>query len=407
MTSAFEDHRGEGPCPRAQDLPAYMQGEMEPGDAMDLAAHLDSCGPCAEELAELRRLFQGLECMEPPSSQRQDLAERVLTVVRGALHPLRHLGPAGRAWVGMVAASIILLLFIRVPSEDPPAAVSPPVHADLDQAVWWLLRVQDEDGGWSPARWDGEDRWRIGVTGLVVSALLASDSPSADTTESLDRAVAFLLRQQGPTGRIGPPGAEHLYNHAPALIALMDVSARHPMADLDRACSAAVDHLLSQQTSAGGWGYEGAPESPNAVISGWPLEALMRARSRGRDSLDEPIAAALAWYRSLEDRVGRVGYNRIGVFPHGCVTPTSVSFCLGAASRWPSGLSSESLDLMSAYFLSASKLDDGLKRDIRSRIAEAQAQSGLFQGSFRPRKWGNQGGRVCSTALSLIALSRM
>ena len=41
------------PCPWASELPAWVQGEMDPGRAMEIRDHLQGCAACGVELEEL------------------------------------------------------------------------------------------------------------------------------------------------------------------------------------------------------------------------------------------------------------------------------------------------------------------------------------------------------------------
>lgn len=395
------------PCPWMPELPAWIQGEMDPGRAMEVADHVEGCEPCSAELAELRSLLCGLEELAPAPQPRRDLAERVLAIAHVALTPFRQLGPAGWAWTGMVAATILLAVFVRAPDRGPAPQVRTASIATGD-ALRWLVSAQEPDGSWSPARWGGRERWRVGLSGLAVSALAQSTEEAPELTRALDRGVAFLARQQHADGRFGPTCAEHLYNHAPATLAILHVAERHAVPELKSVAHQAVDHLLSEQSSRGGWGYATAPNAPNAVISAWPLEALLRARAQGREDLDPAISSARAWLRSLADGRGRVGYDRPGAFPHGVATPTAVGLGLGASSAWPSGLLDDDYDLLALYFLSGASTDDETRERLRRRVAALQVRSGTHAGSFRAAdRWARDGGRIYSTALALLAWQRL
>lgn len=380
---------------------------MDPGRAMEIRDHLQGCAACGVELEELRTLLCEFEDLAPAPPPRRDLAERVLALAQTALTPFRQLGPAGWAWMGMVAATVLLVLFIRAPSRDRDRELPPATIATSD-ALQWLVAAQESDGSWNPARWGGRDRWRVGLSGLAISALADFEDELPDLRRALDRGVAFLSRQQAADGRFGPPFAEYLYNHAPATLAILHVMERYPVPELDAVARRAVDHLLSEQSSRGGWGYAGGADAPNAVISAWPLEALLQARAHGRSDLDRSIGSALTWLRSLVDGRGRLGYDRPGAFPHGVATPTAVGLGLGASSSWPPGLLDGDYDLLALYFLSGAPSDDVTRERLRRRVASLQVRSGTHAGSFRSAdRWARDGGRVYATALALLAWNRL
>jgi len=395
------------PCPWASELPALIQGEMDPGRAMEVRDHVDGCGACGAELEELRALLSDFQEIAPATPPRRDLAERVLAMAQTALTPFRHLSSAGWAWVGMVAATVVLVMVVRAPS-DARRPSRPPAAIATSEAVRWLVAAQEADGSWSPARWGGRDRWRVGLSGLAVSALASCGADAPELTRALDRGVAFLLREQGEGGRFGPPLAEHLYNHAPATLAILHVIDRHPVTALDGVARRAVDHLVSEQSASGGWGYGNAADAPNSVISAWPLEALLLARAHGRGDLDLAIDTARNWLRSLVDGRGRLGYDRPGAFPHGAATPTAVGLGLGASSEWPPGLLDGDYDLLAVYFMSGASPDDATRERLRRRVAALQVRTGSHAGSFRSAdQWARDGGRVYATALALLAWHRL
>lgn len=396
-------------CPWAEELPAYLQGELEPERALDVSEHLDGCEPCRVERDELRMLLADLEEVDPtPVAATRDLADRVLSAIaQVVLTPFRQLGAGGMAWMGMAVASFLLILFIRgplAPTDAPP----PPARVAVADAASWLLEAQEPDGSWDPARWGGRDHWRVGLSGLALLAIVSSTPPDAGIDRHLDRAVAYLLREQAHDGRFGPASADHLYNHAPATLALLRIVERYPVTQLTAAVDRAVDYVAKCQSPSGGWGYADGPDAPNVVISGWPLEVLLAASRAGRrHDLDERITRARRWFSAMADDHGRYGYDRRGAFPHGAGTPTAVAVGLRPDRRWPAALD-DSLDLIAVYFLARDTSDEALRARLRRRIASLQVRSGAHAGSFRPAdRWASDGGRLYATALSVLAWNRL
>jgi hypothetical protein len=56
----FQDTKNSDDCPRA-DIAAYIDGELAPGEELELEIHLASCKVCAEELNEQKKLLCALD----------------------------------------------------------------------------------------------------------------------------------------------------------------------------------------------------------------------------------------------------------------------------------------------------------------------------------------------------------
>ncbi|MAG56600.1 MAG: hypothetical protein CMJ83_09950 [Planctomycetes bacterium] len=409
MTPFAEPQSGEDDvCLFSSELPAYLQGELAPERALDVSEHLDGCKVCRRERDELRELLAGLGDFAPAPVPPPDFADRVMSLVRSAVvSPFKQLGPAGMAFLGMVAATVVLAVFVHEPDRDggPSPRLDPPV-ASAGAALRWLVSAQEDDGSYLPSRWGGRDRYRVGLTGLAVSALAGASEGIADASvrDALDRGTSFLIRHQAESGCIGLRINDSLYNHAPATLALLRVQGRHPVAEVRAAAIRAVKHLVSEQRPSGGWGYvDDGRGRANAMISAWPLEALCLAHEAGLADLADQIAAARRWYRTLVDGRGHVGYEEAGSFPHGVTTSTAVGLCFTAPKSEPVDIAPNDCDFIGLYFLAAG--DAGARSAIAERVATLQVRTGAFAGSFRPAdRWASDGGRVYATSLAVLAL---
>lgn len=95
-------------CTRARALiPFYLEGEVQPFEALETATHLSECSACAAESARGRRVLEGLRSLRAPVPSR-DVAEGVL----GVLRRVREGMTAGRAlkWsaLGIIATGVLL-----------------------------------------------------------------------------------------------------------------------------------------------------------------------------------------------------------------------------------------------------------------------------------------------------------
>jgi anti-sigma factor RsiW len=83
----------------SDDLTAYLDGELPLARAEEISAHLRDCGPCSEELRELRRAGEFVEAhslsLEPPSHLWNNLRGRI-----GSLPEQRAVPGLFQSWFG-------------------------------------------------------------------------------------------------------------------------------------------------------------------------------------------------------------------------------------------------------------------------------------------------------------------
>src|SRR5579862_153793 len=204
----------------------------------------------------------------------------------------------------------------------------PQAERAIDNALAFLQKKQDQDGGWpvkilSGRSWpDGETgdfQWgRVGVSGLVLLAFfgdghtwLAEDLRQGEHSyaDSLRRGIKFLIASQDPeTGRFGAGQGERvhfMYNHGMATLALAEACALSGDAELKARVEKAVAYLVKTQTSNGGWNYYGHQNSDDISVSVWQVQALVAAREAGVAVPDETLARAAQLFKKATkgDRV--------------------------------------------------------------------------------------------------------
>jgi hypothetical protein len=92
------------PCPDLELLQDYLDGELVPGQARSIEAHLAGCASCAREVASFRLVFERLENL-PLYDPSPALVDRVLAEAMPA-HPARWVRFAGWAYAASLAASL-------------------------------------------------------------------------------------------------------------------------------------------------------------------------------------------------------------------------------------------------------------------------------------------------------------
>ena len=265
------------------------------------------------------------------------------------------------------------------------------------------------------------------------------------------RGADWLVRQQVSSGAIigdsradEVPRARDRYTHVLSTLALArvitDVEGGVAYAE---ALASAVDYLLAEQTTSGGWTYR---EADTAPLTGLGALTLLRADRFLGDVPPDAIARAVARLDAMTENDGRTGYMKPGY---------GSSREPGANERWPtdetelltalsilahvaSGVSVEKpklekgLGLIDAVRESrVDRRDDELTRDTlflffgglaiehaerRTRdswrklwvkeLADSRFKGGHADGSWDPQldPWGLSYGRVGMTAVSMLAL---
>jgi|GEM_PF-6959319 hypothetical protein len=272
-------------CARSAELPALLSGELSSSEASNLRAHVSTCVDCREDFV----LLQRMRAEEGASTELGVNMESRLRahLPSGSFRPAPAEGRSGLL-VGVVGTvilvSLLAVLLPRIPMDKPDSsALRTQV---LERLTAELVAAQRPDGSIvSPG---AEDlRYATGITGLAVRSLLAGRS-EGKAREASQRGLEFLLRQQGADGLFGPPMTDALYNHAPALLALLEAQRRGPDARMIGPIRKGLSALVARQKADGGFGYSDKEEG-NVVISAWPLEVLKEARAGGQAGMESSI----------------------------------------------------------------------------------------------------------------------
>ena len=191
----------------------------------------------------------------------------------------------------------------------------------------WLARHQDEDGRWDcdgfmkhdPAddrcEGGGSPSFDIGVTGLALLAFLGAGETDAKGkhSDNVRRGLDFLLASQGEDGRIAgvdPSGA--IYEHAIATTALSEAYGMTRSPRARDAAQRAVNVLQRARNSHLAWRYASNGENDTSVTA-WCALALHAARTAGLTVDPEAFKGARAWVEiATEPNFGQVGYVEKG-----------------------------------------------------------------------------------------------
>ncbi len=181
----------------------------------------------------------------------------------------------------------------------------------------------------------------MGVTALAVLAFLgAGHLPDVDDLAGavardigsgpyglvVRAALDYLLREQATSGGFGMTGGNYMYNHAIATFAMAEAYGLTGQPRYGRSTALAVQFSASSQQRGGGWDYAATSTGRDDLsISGWQVMALASAGKTGIDVPDETLTRlrsyldrairpdGVAIYANLGSEAGRRGINMVAV----------------------------------------------------------------------------------------------
>ena len=336
--------------------------------------------------------------------------------------------------------------------------------AAVNRGLDWLARHQTPDEGyWDcdgfQAQCDGDlcdgrgyPVYDPGVTGLALLAFLGAGYThvSGKYKDNVGNALKYLKRIQDPEGCFGTQAGHYMYSHACCTLALAEAYGMTRSELLRRPVEKGLAFLCRAQnpnpsgTGKLAWRYTVQPGENDTSVTGWCVMALKSAQVAGLDVPQAAMQGARAWIEQMTDPVtGRCGYVQSGVSP---VRAT------GRADRWPSARSEAitAVAMLSRVFLGedpdqSASLKQGAKllmerlprwqendgsidhyywyygtlamfqqggggwkkwnQAMKRAIVDHQIKQGCASGSWDPSgPWGEDGGRVYSTALMTMCL---
>ncbi len=298
----------------------------------------------------------------------------------------------------------------------------------------------------------------IGITGLALSALLPF-STSGGTSQvdlAVDRGLTFLLENQSESGWIGDPisgGISFAYCHAYATQALISAFVQSKDSALAEAGLLALEAILRAQNPYNGWRYGIEPNGDNDGSCTTLMLVTLAEASRAGLNLEFPrLSGALDELRGLTNKkTGRVAYTSNFIdSPFGAIpkykrdigTEGKISESLTAAGLMaleslrpkekeddlrekgrllvlstPPEWDSSSLENNFYYWFYGTRFVHRSKsvkskdqqvwnKALDSTLLPQQEGHGHQRGSWAASGvWGEEGGRVYSTALAILCLT--
>ena len=331
--------------------------------------------------------------------------------------------PVGMALSGRSPGKKVELLVAYGGTQSTEEAV----HRGLE----WLKYRQEENGSWSlrgKYKNGGHSENRVAATAMALIAFQGAGSTHEDGeySESVKRGWAYLLKQQKTDGAFRYPGAPNatLYSHALATIAICEIYGMTKDSNIRLRAQRALDYCFSSQGPDGGWRY--TPYQPGDVsVTGWFVMAMQSGRMAGLEVESAALEGASKFLDSCSSDGGaKYGYQagdsgRPSLTAEGLLCRQYMGWNHDSAPlrrgvdylhEYPIGHSEKNV----YYWYYATQVFhhmggtdwDRWNKVMRQKIPQSQVKTGPDAGSWSPAgdRWGNQGGRLYQTCLSIYML---
>ncbi|MEO0478235.1 MAG: hypothetical protein AAF196_02015 [Planctomycetota bacterium] len=330
-------------------------------------------------------------------------------------------------------------------------------HQD-DDGKWDADEFMKHDEG-EPCTNPGNAAHDVGVTALALLAFLGDGSTlrNGPFKENVHRGIGWLRDQMDPdTGLIGVKAAhDYIYDHTIATLALVEAAGLSNSRLIKNDAAKALEYLEYHRNPYNVWRYEPKSGENDTSITGWAVFALKSARDFDMTINDSALDLSLTWFDDMTDpTTGRTGYldrgGRSSRRPgdHADRYPRDRGECMTAVSllcriflekeqdedgnvtfnRETQQLLDQQADLILeskpewdeaagtidhyywyygtyALFQMGGRRWKQWEKALDSAVVQQQRQDGSFKGSWDAAgAWGEDGGRVYSTALLALTL---
>jgi len=195
----------------------------------------------------------------------------------------------------------VLAVFTLASLSRADVRPGPEVDSAIDRALAYLARQQKPDGLIT----DGPNR--VATTGLATLAFLAAGHvPDEGKYGGVVRnAVDALVKSVPPVGYVGGVDGSRMYGHGIVTLALAQAAGVDPSekrraalrTTLERMIKVILDaqNVQKDPTNAGGWRYEPNSGDSDLSLSGWASLSLRAAQNAGLNVPKEPAERAVGF----------------------------------------------------------------------------------------------------------------
>jgi len=305
-------------------------------------------------------------------------------------------------------------------------------EAAVQRGLEWLVRQQDGRSGlWSlrgPYADGGGYENTLAATAMALLALQGNGQTHKSGKHRLNvqKGADALVRMQDTDGNFFREGGfnHHLYSQAQATIAMCELYGMTKDPRYRQAAQKALDYASKAQSLMGGWRYVPREDSDTSV-TGWFVMALQSGLMAGLTVQSPTLDGITKYLDSATEDGSQYRYQPADPEPRLSMTAEGL-LCrqyLGWQhddARLRKGvdyllqnlISYEEQDLYYWYYATqvlhhmGGKDWEAWNKVMRQAVPEHQVQAGREQGSWDPSndRWGNHGGRLYTTCLSIYLL---
>jgi hypothetical protein len=198
----------------------------------------------------------------------------------------------------------------------------------IDSGLQWLKNHQDDDGKWDcdqfmkhddpasePCDGAGNGVHDVGVTGLALLAFLGDgctlrSGPHRDTVK---KAVSWLRSQQQENGLIGTNTShDFVYDHAIAAYAMCEAFGLSGYESLRNNAQRGIDYLETHRNPSSVWRYLPHATDNDTSVTGWCVMAYESGDHFGLHINRSALQMAATWFDKVSDPSGQTGYTKLG-----------------------------------------------------------------------------------------------
>jgi len=199
----------------------------------------------------------------------------------------------------------------------------------IDAGLQWLKNHQDEDGKWDCDQFmkhddpasdicdgPGNAVHDVGVTGLALLAFLGDGSTMRGGAykDQIKKGVIWLKGQQDErTGLFGTANShDFIYNHAIAAYAMCEAFGLSNYQLLKDTAQRGINYLESHRNPYSVWRYQPRDNDNAPSVTGWRIMAYESGEFFGLTINKEALKYSEVWLDQVSDPTGRHGYSKQG-----------------------------------------------------------------------------------------------
>ena len=197
----------------------------------------------------------------------------------------------------------------------------------IDAGLMWLKNHQDEDGKWDCDQFmkhdvegeicDGAGNavHDVGVTGLALLAFLGDNNTmrAGPYKQVVKDGVKWLREQQQENGLFGTNTShDYIYDHAIAAYAMCEAFGLSNYRLLKPVAQKAVNYLESHRNPYSVWRYQPRDNDNDTSVTGWAIMAYESGEFFGLTINKTALQLSETWLDQVSDPTGRHGYSKQG-----------------------------------------------------------------------------------------------